>query len=178
MRSDDVVASALSDSAAGVPDAENAAKHGVAIKTIHLARSRRDVYALSIVNDERYPALNAGIADLMRAVKPNSRPHSRRRPGAVLTTVSWKHWPRRLPQHGPGRKNERVLELEGWQRILIETHPADFLRGLFHSGRAQLVTRQPSALLLANIQRPYSWRRSPRRKADVALLDELIGRKS
>jgi hypothetical protein len=51
----------------------------------------------------------------------------------VITTVSWKHWPCLFPQHGPGRKHERKLVLEGWQREIVEAHPADFLRGLFHS---------------------------------------------
>jgi hypothetical protein len=38
-----------------------------------------------------------------------------------------------FPQHGPGRKHERVLEMADWQRAIVERHPADFLRGLFHS---------------------------------------------
>ena len=54
-------------------------------------------------------------------------------PGCINTTVSWKHWPCLFSQHGPGRKHERKLRLEPWQRELIQAHPADFLRGLFHS---------------------------------------------
>jgi hypothetical protein len=51
----------------------------------------------------------------------------------VITTVSWKHWPCLFPQHGPGRKHERRIVLEEWQRAVVEQHPAAFLRGLFHS---------------------------------------------
>ena len=51
----------------------------------------------------------------------------------MITTVSWKHWPCLFPQHGPGRKHERSIVLEDWQRAIVETHPAPFLRGLFHS---------------------------------------------
>jgi hypothetical protein len=51
----------------------------------------------------------------------------------VITTVSWKHWPCLFPQHGPGRKHERKLVLADWQREIVTAHPAELLRGLFHS---------------------------------------------
>ena len=69
----------------------------------------------------------------MRRVKPGGRPHTRLRPGCLVTTVSWKHWPCLFPQHGPGRKHEREIRLEDWQRDIVERYPGDFLRGLFHS---------------------------------------------
>ena len=174
------VNSALADSDAGVPDAENAQRHGVAVKTVgrwrrdyqrrgrprgqghlaascprcqggeldgrayaellgwylgdgHLTRGRRDVYNLHIGNDLAYPVLNDHLRELMMAVKPASRPHGRTVSGCMVTTVSWKHWPCLLPQHGEGRKHERRLVLEAWQEEIIESHPGDFLRGLFHS---------------------------------------------
>lgn len=185
IRSDETVASALRDSDAGMSDAANAAKHGVAVKTIrrwrreyqrrgrsrdqahllakcprcdggpldpaayaellgwylgdgHISLGRRGVYALHIFNDAKYTHLNAGLIDLMRAVKPASRPHTRLVPGAVITTVSWKHWPCLFPQHGPGRKHERALSLADWQRDIVEEHPAALLRGLFHSDGARV----------------------------------------
>lgn len=180
MRDDSVVESALRASAAGVPDRDNAIRHGVAVKTIRRWRRlyqrqarprgqahtrapcprcdgavmdeaayaelfgwylgdgwielhRRGVQALHVYNDARYPDLNGRIADLMRTVKPGSRPHTRARPGCVLTTVSWKHWTCVFPQHGPGRKHERTLVLQPWQESIVAAHPAAFLRGLFHS---------------------------------------------
>ena len=99
----------------------------------HISRGRRNVFNLHIYNDRRYPADNERIADLMRQVKPHGRPHCRDVPGCVVTTVSWKHWPCLFPQHGPGRKHERTIVLEDWQRTVVEAHPAAFLRGLFHS---------------------------------------------
>ncbi len=180
IRSAETVASALRDSDSGLSDADNAAKHGVAVKTIrrwrreyqrrgrtrgqshlmarcprcdgaaldpaayaellgwylgdgHISLGRRGVYALHIFNDRRYVELNAHLLDLMRAVKPGSRPHTREVPGAIVTTVGWKHWPCLFPQHGPGRKHERRLVLESWQQDLVHDEPAAFLRGLFHS---------------------------------------------
>lgn len=181
VRSDDTVASALRDSDAGMRDADNAAKHGVAVKTIRrwrrlyqrrgLARGQTHtnvpcprcddarlaeaayaellgwylgdgwlenhqgsgVYALHIYNDERYPDLNNRILELLRSVKPGSRPHTRRFSGCVVSTVSWRHWPCLFPQHGPGRKHERKLRLEPWQQTIVDAHPEACLRGLFHS---------------------------------------------
>jgi hypothetical protein len=51
----------------------------------------------------------------------------------VVVQNYWNHWPCLFPQHGRGRKHERSLTLADWQRETIESHPADFLRGLFHS---------------------------------------------
>lgn len=98
-----------------------------------ISRQRRGVSGLHIVNDAKYTVANVQLKDPMRTVKPNSLPHSRRAPGCVITTVSWKHWPCLFPQHGPGRKHERVLGMQPWQWTIVEAHPADFLRGLFHS---------------------------------------------
>ncbi|WP_235530038.1 hypothetical protein [Nocardioides sp. Root151] len=54
-------------------------------------------------------------------------------PGTTVVQAGWKHWLCLFPQHGPGRKHERSIALEPWQREIVDTHPADFLRGLFHS---------------------------------------------
>jgi hypothetical protein len=185
IRADEVVASALAASDQGVGDADNARRHGVAVKTIRrwrrlyqrrglprgqahtralcprcddvplaeaafaelfgwylgdgwLESSPRDVFTLHIYNDAAYPVLNAGLAALMREVKPGGRPHQRGRPGLCTTSMGWKHWPCLLPQHGPGRKHERVLPMEDWQWQVVERHPDAFLRGLLHSDGARV----------------------------------------
>ncbi|WP_235530919.1 MULTISPECIES: transcriptional regulator [unclassified Nocardioides] len=188
------VESALRDSDGGLSDAENAAKHGVAVKTIrrwrrvyqrqgrprgqthtavacprcddasldseayaellgwylgdgHISRGRGRVFNLHVVNDAKYVDDNARLADLMARVKPGGRPHSRSAPGCVITTASWIHWPCLFPQHGPGRKHDRPIILEDWQRTIVETHPGPFLRGLFHSdgSRVKNWARRPVA---------------------------------
>ena len=110
----------------------------------HISRQRRQVFGLHIVNDQRYVNDIARIGDLMRRVKPGSRPHTRNVPGAVIVTASWKHWPCLFPQHGPGRKHDRPIVLEDWQRRIVESNPGAFLRGLFHSDgcRAKNWTRR------------------------------------
>ncbi|HEY3951871.1 MAG TPA: transcriptional regulator, partial [Streptosporangiaceae bacterium] len=44
-----------------------------------------------------------------------------------------KHWPCLFPQHGPGGKHERKIELEVWQQRIVDKFTAAFVRGLFHS---------------------------------------------
>ena len=43
-------------------------------------------------------------------------PHTRPSRAAWSSTCRWKHWPCLFPQHGPGRKHERPIVLEDWQR--------------------------------------------------------------
>lgn len=99
----------------------------------HISEGRRGVFNVHIFNDRKYVADNLRIQELMRLVKPGSRPHTRLVPGAVVTTVGWKHWPCLFPQHGPGRKHERPIVLADWQRDIVVARPGPFLRGLFHS---------------------------------------------
>jgi hypothetical protein len=46
-----------------------------------------------------------------------------------------------------GRKHERPIALESWQRRIVEAHPGPFLRGLFHSDGCRVInsTRRPVA---------------------------------
>ena len=99
----------------------------------HISAGRRGVQKLHVFNDATYVENNAHIAELMRRVKPGGRPHTRRAPGCVITTVSWKHWVCLFPQHGPGRKHDRELGMTEWQWGIVRREPAAFLRGLFHS---------------------------------------------
>lgn len=204
IRSSETVASALARSNAGMRDAENAALHGVAVKTIrrwrrlyqrrslqrgqqhlappcppcddamldepayaellgrylgdgHITAARRGVFALHIYNDARYSDLNEHIKDLMRCVKPGGRPHTRQMPDCINTTVSWKHWPCLFPQHGPGRKHERLIALEPWQQRIVEDHPADLLRGLFHSDGSR--TNNWATRMVAGERKRYDYPR-------------------
>lgn len=38
-----------------------------------------------------------------------------------------------VPQHGSGKKHNRPIVLEPWQREVVTAHPGRLLRGLFHS---------------------------------------------
>ena len=101
----------------------------------YISRGRRGVYNLHVYNDAQLRRTIERRLELMRAVKPGGRPHtSPAARAASWSRSSWKHWPCLFPQHGPGRKHERPIVLEAWQRARSSSaHPADFLRGLFHS---------------------------------------------
>jgi hypothetical protein len=50
-------------------------------------------------------------------------------------------WLEAFPQHGPGRKHDRKIELASWQREIVDRHPRVFLRGLLHSDGCRTVNR-------------------------------------
>lgn len=99
----------------------------------HIGWSGRRTPQLAVFNDARYTDLSAGISALIREVAPGTSPSTRDRTGCTVIASSWTHWPYLFPQHGPGRKHERPIVLEPWQREVVEQHPGRFLRGMFHS---------------------------------------------
>lgn len=64
----------------------------------------------------------------------------------VIVQCAWKRWPEAFPQHGAGRKHERPIVLESWQREIIEAHPGAFVRGLIHSDGCRTVNRFTTTL--------------------------------
>lgn len=58
-----------------------------------------------------------------------------------------KHWPCLFPQHGPGMKHTRKIELAEWQQVIVDRYPGDFVRGLIHSDgyRGMNIVRRPLA---------------------------------
>jgi hypothetical protein len=136
----------------------------------YISSGRRGVYNLHVYNDQRYVDLNAGLLQLMATVKPGGKPHARRRPGVVITTVSWKHWPCLFPQHGPGRKHERRIVLAEWQEELVRASPSAFLRGLFHSDGARV--NNWATRVVAGEKRRYDYPRwqFSNRSDDILLL--------
>lgn len=97
-----------------------------------LSRSRT-VHALRVSCDRAYPGIVRDVSLAIEGVRTGARVLHVNAPGVVVVQSYWKHWPCLFPQHGPGRKHERRLGRQDWQWALVEDHPADFLRGLFHS---------------------------------------------
>jgi hypothetical protein len=94
---------------------------------------QRSTYSLRVSCDARYPGIVEDVEQLIRVVRGLGPVGRVTAPGCIVVCGYWNHWPCLLPQHGPGRKHERELALTEWQRRLVDAHPADFLRGLFHS---------------------------------------------
>jgi len=65
------------------------------------------------------------------------------RSGERVTVVQscGKLWLIAFPQHGPGRKHERPIVLESWQREIVRRHPTEFVRGLIHSDGCRTTNR-------------------------------------
>jgi hypothetical protein len=63
--------------------------------------------------------------------------------GGTMTVVSLysTHLRCLFPQHGAGKKHERPIVLESWQRLLLEREPWPFLRGCIRSDGCVFVNR-------------------------------------
>jgi hypothetical protein len=55
------------------------------------------------------------------------------RKGCTEVMSLWKHWPCLFPQHGPGKKHERSIQLADWQCRIVAADPRQLNRGLIHS---------------------------------------------
>ncbi|MCO1597782.1 transcriptional regulator [Micromonospora sp. RHAY321] len=105
----------------------------------HLVTSAR-VPVLRISCSNTWPGLIAECDTAMRAVLATKVQRVQQQ-GCVNVQSYGVHWPCLLPQHGPGKKHERPIVLADWQRAIIERHPGDFLRGLFHSDGCRFANR-------------------------------------
>jgi hypothetical protein len=112
-----------------------------------LTLSRRGVYTLSIACCDAWPGLTEAAKAAMIAVMPTSGVFYVKRPGYTEVKISAKHWLCLFPQHGPGRKHNRKIELEPWQRAIAAQYPGDLARGLFHSDGWRGVNRVRRPLL-------------------------------
>lgn len=131
-----------------------------------LSSQAKGVYALRITCDVVYPRLVEEAAAAVRAVHPTRPVHRTEAPGCVVLTSYWKHWPCLFPQHGPGPKHLRRIELADWQQQVVADFPESFLRGLFDADGCR-VTKLPRRNAL-----------SVARRQAVARLDEFVGPKS
>jgi hypothetical protein len=164
-------------------------------------------WTLRITLDEAYPEIIIGCCDAIERLRSGKRPtpkhhHSGQR--CLVISSTWWQWPCLLPQHGPGRKHQRKIELLNWQRRIVEDAPEPFLRGLIHTDgwrglnrvrvkgkdysypRYQFSNRSDDIRKLFTDAcdqigvewRPWSrWHISVARRESVALLDSFIGPK-
>lgn len=106
---------------------------GVYLGDGYLAAHPKGVYRLRIACDLRYPCIIDEVASQIVIVRGKDMVGFATRPGCVEVMSYWKHWPCLFPQHAPGRKHERAIELVPWQSELVANHPKDLVRGLIHS---------------------------------------------
>ena len=81
-----------------------------------------------------------------------------RKDNVVRLVASSPLWKWAFPQHGPGRKHERSIELIRWQRKITHAHARDLLRGLIHSDGCRTVNRFKTKLPSGRVA-PYAYPR-------------------
>jgi hypothetical protein len=88
----------------------------------------------------------------------------------VEVKIYSRHLPCLFPQHGPGKKHERPIVLEAWQREVVGAHPWEFVRGLVHSDGSRPTNRTRRAV--AGGERAYAYARYffTNRSADIRRL--------
>lgn len=104
-----------------------------------LSLGRRNVYALRIACGNAWPGLIEECARAVHAVMPDNSVCRAPAPGCTSVVSTSKHWPCLFPQHGPGKKHERVIALAPWQQAIVDAHPWELLRGLVHSDGCRIV---------------------------------------
>jgi hypothetical protein len=105
----------------------------------HLVTSAK-VPVLRIYCTASWPGLVGACEDAMLSVLAK-RVQKVNRVGCVAVQSYSMHWPCFFPQHGPGKKHERVVALTEWQRRIAEDNPGQLLRGLFHSDGCRVTNR-------------------------------------
>ncbi|MGW6923396.1 helix-turn-helix domain-containing protein [Streptomyces sp. NPDC054950] len=95
--------------------------------------SEHRVPNLMITCAESWPGLMDECEQAMRAVFPDNSVCRVRRTGCRNVKVYSKHLHCLFPQHGPGKKHERLITLAPWQEAIVDAHPWEFIRGLIHS---------------------------------------------
>ncbi|WP_250030537.1 helix-turn-helix domain-containing protein [Paractinoplanes maris] len=105
----------------------------------HLVTSVK-VPVLRVYCTAAWPGLVAMCEEAMLRVLAR-KVHRVSRDGCVVVESSSNHWPCFFPQHGPGKKHERLIALTPWQTNIVDVFPQDFLRGLFHSDGCRVMNK-------------------------------------
>jgi hypothetical protein len=165
-----------------------------------IASFPRGVFRLQVYSDLRYPGIIDEVLGAMAVVMPTSTVWIGQKTGCAIVSSYSKHWPCLFPQHAPGPKHLRRIELMSWQRAIVEQHPKEMLRGLIHSDGCRVLnvgygtpypryhfTNHSSDIreiflwvcsLLGVECRPNSqYNLSIARRASVARVDEFVGPK-
>lgn len=161
----------------------------------------RGVFKLRIKLDVRYPGIISSCEAAMHAVMPHNRTARLTKPDSWTEVYCYsQHWPCLFPQHGPGKKHRRPIEIVDWQVEFVKAAPEQFLKGLVHSDgcrfentgrdgwrapRYSFSNRSDDIIALfcwACELLGLRWTESKNtiyvsRKADVARMDEFIGPK-
>jgi transcriptional regulator with XRE-family HTH domain len=190
---------------ADIPTVPYAYLLGIYLGDGYLSVPEPRVY-LCIAMDSRYQGIIAECRSTISTVLPHRRSHVRTYDDRNLVIIRsyGREWLCLFPQHGPGRKHRRKIELADWQEEIVAKHPGPLLRGLIHSdgwrglnrvyvkGKRYAYPRYQFSSRSSDIRgiftdacdqlgiewRPWGrWHISVARRESVAKLDEHVGLK-
>lgn len=107
-----------------------------------ISKTRREgVYILRIACADAWPGLLEECKRAMRAVMPDNKVGVQQQQGCSEVRSHSKHWPCLFPQHGPGKKHTRRIELASWQQAIVRKYGQALIRGLIHSDGCRITNR-------------------------------------
>jgi hypothetical protein len=96
---------------------------------------------LRIALDQKYPQIIADVRGLVERCFPHNRVDEVQSIGCVHVSLYSSHLPCLFPQHAAGRKHERAIVLEPWQREIVEVAPWPFIRGCIRTDGCAFINR-------------------------------------
>jgi hypothetical protein len=101
----------------------------------------RRTFGLQVTLDADYPHLMVEVKSAIERSIPVLARVQRPRRGAVRIWAFHRSLPNLFPQHGPGKKHERKIELVPWQTKITHRYTREFIRGLIHSDGSRCMNR-------------------------------------
>jgi hypothetical protein len=98
---------------------------------------------LRVMLDAKYPGIVADVQALVRQCFPSNKVGVvNRYEGRMATVYVYSsHLICLFPQHGAGKKHERPIRLEPWQRAQVEEAPWRFIRGCIQTDGCNFINR-------------------------------------
>jgi hypothetical protein len=107
---------------------------GIYLGDGHISNTRRpNVKRMMVYLDKKYPKIIQHCIDMIETILPNNSAKAVNKPTWVYVSCVSQYWPELMPQHGAGKKHERPIILEDWQKCIVDMFPLEFFRGLYHS---------------------------------------------
>jgi hypothetical protein len=129
------------------------------------------VRRLRITLDSRYPQIIERTRAAINVLMPGQHAGTwRRSDNCTEVYLCSKHWPCLFPQHGPGKKHLRPIQLEPWQQALVKEATEEFVCGLIDSDGCRVVANDRG---VRSIRYHFSNRSEDIRGLFGAALDEL-----